>query len=215
VAARGAAPRGSRTHRRRSSRLSIGSKLASALLGAALVGAAAYAATSWVAGLAAGSSAEGQAASVSNLTVAAVASPAATNLLYPGANGDVVLTITNPNVFPVTVTGFDLPTNVTYATGYTASNLTGAIAGCAAATSDVIWNYSTGTSGSVHTLTTPVTVAASGTLTVTLTNDASMTAAAPAACEAAYFSMPSLTGVVATGGAATATTSPTTDAWTS
>jgi hypothetical protein len=215
VAARGAAPRGSRTHRRRFSRLSIGSKLASGLLGAALVGAAAYAATSWVAGLAAGSSAEGQAASVSNLTVAAVASPAATNLLYPGANGDVVLTITNPNVFPVTVTGFDLPTNVTYATGYTASNLTGAIAGCAAATSDVIWSYSTGTSGSVHTLTTPVTVAASGTLTVTLTNDASMTAAAPAACEAAYFSMPSLTGVVATGGAATATTSPTTDAWTS
>ena len=180
-----------------------------------MVGGAAYAATSWVAGLASGSSAEGQAASVGNLTVAAVASPAATNLLYPGASGDVVLTITNPNVFPVTVTGLDVPTNTTYATGYTASSLTGAIAGCTATTSDVIWNYSTATSGSVHTLTSAITVAASGTLTVTLTNDASMTTAAPAACEAAYFSMPSLTGVVATGGAATATTSPTTDSWTS
>jgi hypothetical protein len=52
-------------------------------------------------------------------------------------------------------------------------------------------------------------------LTVTLTNDASMTTAAPAACENTYFSMPSLTGLTATGGAATATTSPVTDSWTS
>jgi hypothetical protein len=48
-----------------------------------------------------------------------------------------------------------------------------------------------------------------------LTNDASMTVAAPSACANTFFSMPSLTGVVATGGAATATTSPATDAWTS
>jgi hypothetical protein len=58
-------------------------------------------------------------------------------------------------------------------------------------------------------------VAASGSLTVTFTNDASMTVGSPAACAATFFSMPSLTGVVATGGAATATTSPATDAWTS
>src|SRR4029077_4210209 len=107
--------------------------------------------------------------------------------------GDVVLTITNPNAFPVTVTGVDLPTNTTYAAGYTASNLTGSISGCSAANSDVLWNFATSTSGSVHTLTTPLTVAASGTLTVTLTNDASMTTSAPAACEGAYFSLPSLT----------------------
>jgi hypothetical protein len=50
---------------------------------------------------------------------------------------------------------------------------------------------------------------------VTLTNDASMTSAAPAACASTYFSLPSLTGVSATGGAATATSSPATDAWTS
>lgn len=166
-------------------------------------------------GLNAGSSAEGQAAAASNLTIAAVASPSPSNLLYPGATGDAVLTITNPNAFPVTITGVDLPTNTTYATGYTASNLTGAIAGCAAATSDVLWAYATSTSGSVHILATPLTVGASGTLTVTLTNDASMTTSAPAACEAAYFSMPSLTGVVATGGTGTASTSPATDSWTS
>jgi hypothetical protein len=62
-------------------------------------------------------------------------------------------------------------------------------------------------------------VAASGQggnpLTVTLTNDASMTAAAPTACENTFFSMPALTGVTASGGAATATTSPATDSWTS
>jgi len=93
-------------------------------------------------------------------------------------------------------------------------------AGCLAATpSDVIWNFSTATSGSSHTLTTPLTVGASGQannpLAVTLTNDASMTAASPAACANTYFSLPSLTGITATGGAATSTTTPATDAWTS
>jgi tRNA G26 N,N-dimethylase Trm1 len=60
-----------------------------------------------------------------------------------------------------------------------------------------------------------VTVAASGTLAVTFTDDASMGTSAPAACASTYFSMPSLTGVTATGGAATATSSPATDSWTS
>ena len=120
----------------------------------------------------------------------------------------------------MTVTGVDLPTNTTYAGGYTSAALSTTQTGCLSSTpSDVIWNFATSTSGSVHTLTTALTVGASGNannpLTVTLTNDASMTAAAPAACAAAFFSMPSLTGIVATGGAASATTSPATDAWTS
>jgi hypothetical protein len=190
-------------------------RVIAALIGATLAGAAAYAATSWVTGLNAGSSAEGQAASATNLTIAAVASPSPASLLYPGGSGDVVLTITNPNVFAVTITGVDLPTSTTYATGYTASNLTGTISGCSATTSDVPWADATSTSGSVHTLAAPLTVAESGTLTVTLTNDATMTTSAPAACEGAYFSMPALTGIVATGGSGTATTSPATDAWTS
>ena len=195
---------------------SLFSKVVSGVVGMALVGTAAYAATNWGVGLAAGSSGESQSGSVSNLTIAAVASPAATNLLFPGGNGDVVATITNPNPFPVTVTGVNLPTNTTYATGYTTSALTTTQAGCLAATpSYVLWNFATASSGSAHTLTTPLTVAATGTLTVTFTNDASMTTAAPSACQSSFFSMPSLTGVVATGGTATATTSPAVDAWTS
>jgi len=210
------APRGFLTRvRHRTTRRSILFKVGSGLAGMALVGTAAYAVTNWVVGLSAGSSGEGQSATVSNLSITAVASPAATNLLFPGGNGDVVATITNTNAFPVTITGVNLPTNTTYAAGYTTSSLATAQTGCSGTTSDVIWNYSSGTSGSAHTFTTPLTVAANGTLTVTFTNDASMTAATPLACEGTFFSMPSLTGIAASGGSATATTSPATDAWTS
>jgi hypothetical protein len=196
------------------------SKVISAVLGAALAGGGAYAASNWIVGLNSGSSGEAQSASVSNISISAIASPSASNVLYPGGNGDVVVTINNPNPFPVTITAVQLPTNTTYATGYTTSALTTTQTGCLASTpSDVIWNFSTGTSGSSHTLTTALTVAANGQgndpLTVTFTNDASMTTAAPAACTNTFFSMPSMTGVTATGGAATATTSPATDSWTS
>jgi len=201
---------------RRFRRLSVLSKVASGLLGMALVATGAYAATNWAVGLAAGSSGEAQSGTVSNLTITAVASPAATNLLFPGGNGDVVATITNPNAFPVTITAVNLPTNITYATGYTTSALSTTQTGCLAATpSYVIWNYSTGGSGTSHTLTAPLTVAASGTLTATFTNDVSMTVNAPSACQATFFSLPSLTGVTATGGSGSATTSPATDGWTS
>src|SRR5271166_6595037 len=195
-------------------------KIVSAVIGVLLAGVGAYAATNWVVGLNAGSSGEGQSATISNLTITAVASPSPTNLLYPGGTGDVVVTISNPNPYPVTITAVQLPTNTTYATGYTTSALTTTQAGCLAATpSDVIWNFSTATSGSSHILTTALTVGASGQannpLAVTLTNDASMGATSPAACAATYFSLPSFTGVTATGGAATSTTTPATDAWTS
>lgn len=189
--------------------------IVSAAIGALLAGGGAYAASSWVVGLGAGSSGEGQSATIANLTISAVATPAASNLLYPGGNGDVVVTISNPNPYPVTLTAVQLPTNTTYANGYTTSALTTTQTGCLSTTpSDVIWNYSTATTGSSHTLTSALTVAASGTLTVTFTNDASMTSSAPAACANTYFSMPSFTGVTATGGAATPTTSPATDSWT-
>ena len=42
-----------------------------------------------------------------------------------------------------------------------------------------------------------------------------MALTSPAACEATFFSMPSMTGIAASGGAATATVTPVTDAWTS
>jgi hypothetical protein len=195
-------------------------KVVSVVLGIVLAGASAYAATNWVVGLNGGSSGEGQSATISNLTITAVASPSASNLLYPGGTGDVVVTISNPNPYPVTITGVQLPTNATYANGYTTSALSTTQTGCLSSTpSGVIWNYSSATSGSSHTLTTPLTVAASGQannpLAVTFTNDASMATTAPAACANTYFSLPALTGVAATGGAATATPSPATDAWTS
>lgn len=71
----------------------------------ALAGGAAYAATNWVVGLASNSTAEGQSATVQNLTITSVATPAPANQLYPGGVGDVVVTISNPNPYPVTVTG--------------------------------------------------------------------------------------------------------------
>jgi hypothetical protein len=191
-----------------------------AMLGTAAVAGGTYAGTNWVVGLSGGSSGEGQSASVANLSISAVASPAAGNLLYPGGSGDVVVSISNPNPFPVTLTAVNLPTNTTYATGYTTSALSTTQTGCLAATpSGVTWSFATGSSGSSHTLTSPLTVGASGQadnpLVVTMTNDASMASSAPSACENTYFSMPSLTGVTATGGSATATTSPATDSWTS
>jgi hypothetical protein len=201
-------------------RVSRRMKIVSVVCGIVLAGAGAYAATNWVVGLNSGSSGEGQSAAISNLTITAVASPAATNLMYPGGSGDVVVTISNPNPFPVTITAVQLPSNTTYATGYTTSALTTTQTGCLAATpSAVTWNFSTATSGTSHTLTSAVTVGASGQannpLAVTFTNDASMATTSPAACANTYFSMPALTGVTATGGAATSTTTPATDSWTS
>jgi hypothetical protein len=193
-------------------------RFVAALIGAALVSGVAYG-TNWIVGLNGGSNGEAHSGTVSNISIAAVASPAAGNLLYPGGSGDVVVSISNPNPFPVTITAVQLPTNTTYANGYATSALSTPQAGCLAATpSGVTWSFATGSSGSSHTLTTPLTVAASGQsdnpLAVTLTNDASMAMSSPAACEDTYFSMPSLTGVTASAGG-TATTSPATDSWTS
>jgi hypothetical protein len=206
-------------HARRRFRRVGKAKFVSMAMGIVLAGGGAYAATNWVVGLSAGSSALSQSANVANLTITAVATPSPTNLLFPGGSGDAVLTVSNPNPYPVTITALSLPTNTTMAAGFTTSALTTAQTGCSSTTSNVIWNFSTATSGTSHTLTTPITVAASGQannpLTVTVTNDASMTAAAPAACENTFFSMPSLTAVAATGGTATASASPISDSWTS
>jgi hypothetical protein len=190
-------------------------------LGMVLAGVAAYAATNWVVGLASNSSGEAQSATLGKLTITAVSSPAPSDLLDPGDSGDVVISIANANPYPVTITAVQLPTNTTFATGFTSSALTTTQSGCLSTTpSDVTWNFSTATSGSSHTLTTPLTVAASGKannpLVVTLGDDAFMSSSAPLACANTFFSMPSLTGITATGGGTgTATTSPATDGWTS
>jgi hypothetical protein len=186
-----------------------------------LVGAAAYVVTNWVVGLTSNSSAAAQSATINKVTISAVASPAAGDLLDPGDAGDVVVTVTNANAFPVTITAIQLPTSTTFATGFTTSALTTTQTGCLASTpSDVTWNFSTTTSGSSHTVTTPLGVAASGhannPLSVTLSDAAFMTSAAPLACANTFFSMPALIGITATGGGTgTVTTSPATDGWTS
>jgi hypothetical protein len=159
---------------------------------------------------------QAQAATVSNLAITAVATPSPVNQLYPGSTGDVVLQIANPNVFPVTITAVSLPSATSYATGYANSNLTGAIAGCTtsgATASLVAWNYAS--NSNPHTLSTSLTVAANGTLTVTMTNDAAMGTGSPTACEGAYFEMAPLTGVTASSSNSSATPSPATDSWSS
>src|SRR6185437_14448723 len=137
-------------------------KVVSAVSGCLLVAAGAYAATNWVVGLNAGSSAEGQSAAIANLTITAVATPAPGNLLFPGNAGDAVVTIANPNPYPVSITAVNLPTSSTQAGGFTTSALTTAQTGCSTSTSGVTWNFATGTSGSSHALTTALTVGASG-----------------------------------------------------
>lgn len=203
----------------RRARWSRRTKVVAVVAGATLAGTAAFATSNWIVGLNSGSSGEAQSADISNLTIAAVASPSATNLLYPGASGDVVVTISNPNPYPVTITAFQLPTDTTYAQGFTTSALSTTQTGCLSTTpSDVVWSDSTSTSGTSVTLTTPLVVAGSGQtgepLTVTLTDAASMTASAPAECASTYFEMPALTGVTASAGG-TPTDTPATDSWTS
>lgn len=191
------------------------SKVVSGVIGSIMAGSMAFAVSNWVVGLNNGSSGEAQSASVSNLTVTASASPAAGNLLYPGGTGDVVISITNPNTFPVTLTGFNLPTSTTYAGGYSDSALTTPQAGCSAATpSYVTWTGANGVSGTAHSFSAAgsVVVAGGATYVVTMQNAASMGTSAPAACVSTYFSMPSFTGVIATAGGS-ATSGPATLAW--
>ena len=101
-----------------------------AVSGCVLVAAGAYAATNWVVGLNAGSSGEGQFATIANLSITAVASPAPSNVLFPGGTGDVVVTIANTNSYPVTITAVNLPANTVQAGGFTTSALTTAQTGC-------------------------------------------------------------------------------------
>lgn len=193
------------------------SKAVSAFLGVVLSFDAAYAASNWGVTLASGTKGgETEAASVQQISIDAEASQTLGNLLYPGGTGDVELHITNPNPFPVTITGIQLPTSTTFASGYTTSALSTAQTGCDSTTSYVSWTGATTTSGSPHTLATPLVVAAnnsSSPLVVTLTNAATMGSNAAAACEATWFAMPTLVGVTASGAAATATTGPATDSY--
>lgn len=195
--------------------------------GGVLASGVAFAATNWAVGLAAGSTASAQGASISNLTISKVTSvPAQTNQLFPGGSGDVQFKISNTNPFPVTVTGLTIPAeSVTTndALGYSDATTGTAIAGCngsGATASTVMWKSAASGSTTNVTFTpgTGFTLAAGSTgtptvVTVTLTADATMDSTAPLACAGtqsgtnpnftyagAYFVLPSLTSVAATGG---------------
>jgi hypothetical protein len=177
-----------------------------------LVGAVAYGATNWIVTLQSvpASKAQAQAGSTANLTITATATPAAANTVYPGGYGDAVVTIQNTGTVPVTITALNLPTSTTFAAGYTTSALTTTNA----CTASVSWRFATTTSGTSHTLTTPLIVGASATLTVTFTNDITMNTTAPAACASSWFKMPSFTAITASAGGTTPTVSPATSGWT-
>ncbi len=201
-------------------RLRLGSRQAkgiSAFLGVILAFDAAYAASSWTVGVTGSTGGEAKAASSLNLTITAVASPSPGNLLYPGSTGDVVASIDNPNPFAVSITALDFPASTVYAAGYTDSALSSAASGCTSSTSLVSWTPSTGSPVTTGTLTTPLLVGPSGSaddpLVVTLTGAATMGTSSPSGCEGVYFSMPALTGVSATSGTGTPTTSPATDSY--
>lgn len=134
--------------------------LLAALVGVLLAGGASYA-TSWISGHTGRAAVAPLPAPVTNLTLRAVAAPTPfpASLLYPGASGDVSATITNPNPFPVTITAVNLASDTTYAAGYTDPSLDTPRLDCSGATpSGVTWAHATSTTGSTHSLASPITV---------------------------------------------------------
>jgi hypothetical protein len=105
------------------------------------------------------------------------ASASTTAQLYPGGTGDVKITISNPNAFPVTVTGVSGSGAITSNAGATCTNATGVTF--------------TDTSGLTDV------AAASTTTTITLANKASMSNSSNNACQGAIFTIPvTLVGTV-------------------
>lgn len=98
------------------------------------------------------------------------------------------------------------------------SAFTTAQSGYPSSQSDLIWNYSTTTSGGSHRLTTVHSVAASDQandpLTLALGADATMTPATAASCENTYIAMAFLAGLLARDAAGALTLSPAPDTWT-
>ena len=98
-------PHQGRGLRQRSRRWRVIAVLVSVMVTAGI----AVGATNWTVGLGTGSNGESQAASVASLSITATASPAPVNLVYPGAYGDAVVTITNTGKAPVTITAVTFP----------------------------------------------------------------------------------------------------------
>ena len=115
-----------------------------------------------------------KAKSAQNLTTVDV-SASTTATLYPGADGDVLIKISNPNQYPVRVTSVTGNGAVTADSGH---------AGCV--TTGVTFTNQTGQT---------IDVPAGGTTQATLTNAAHMSNASDDGCQGATFTIPvSLTG---------------------
>ena len=196
-------------------------KIVSAVCGSLLVAAGAYAATNWVVGLNAGSSGEGQSATIANLTITAVASPAPGQSPVPGQHRRRRRHHRQPEPVPRDHHGGEPPDQ--HHPGRRVHDQRADDGPDRAARTTHERRHlelrHRDQRQLAHADDRRSTVGASGAannpLVVTLTNDALMATASPAACANTFFSMPSLTGVTATGGSATSTTSPATDAWTS
>jgi len=133
--------------------------------------------------------------------------------IYPGGTGDVVVSIANRNDLAVRLTAVDLPSDTTYATGFTTRARTVVRAGCTAATSEVIWNGSARAGAIAAPLAVPMIIGAHHIVTVTMTNGAYMQRTAPSACEATYFAMPKLIGIRARTDGRARTSAPAIDTW--
>ncbi|MDX6374833.1 MAG: hypothetical protein QOD98_3821 [Nocardioidaceae bacterium] len=119
----------------------------------------------------------GSGAETTGTTAAVTLSPATpTAALFPGGQTSVVLTVTNPNLFSVRVGSLALDTGQ----GSSGFDVDGAHTGCALA----ILSFATQTNAGAGW-----TVAASGNLSVTLTNALSMTSAAASSCQGASFTV--------------------------
>ena len=101
-----------------------------------------------------------------------------TATLYPGATGNAVVSISNPNPFPVTVTGIseDTTSYVTSGNGAACSDAPGS-------------THPTGVSLAASTGSLD-TVPAGGTVSLTLTRKVSMSSASDTGCQGAAFTIP-------------------------
>jgi hypothetical protein len=142
----------------------VGATVSGALIGLSMLGGTAYA--YWKAGgTGSGTAAAGV---VQPLTTSAAT--VSSGLLYPGATGDVRLTVVNPNPFPVTVTSVVGTTAITSDKG----------AACDAATG-VTFTDATSVS---------LAVAASGSATFTLAGTVAMDNSSDDSCQGATFTIP-------------------------
>jgi hypothetical protein len=149
-------------------------------------------------------SGSGETPTIGDLTVSADFAPAAPQVLFPHGAVDVVVNISNPNTYPVTITKMELPRATTFATGYATADLRVPVPACgpSATGSDVTWHWAAATRRSSRVLARGLVIAATGQigdpLAVTLLAAAVMGTTSSPTCEGAYLLMPRLVGLTAT-----------------